>query len=344
MLARLYYEKAKSNKIHANGMDERLQKVKERWNKMRESSSFHNVMVFLVFVVISALFWFILALNDSVQDNINVKVHISNVPDSVTFISDIPEKLHVSVRDKGTNLWRNGIMHKPTIHINFREYAENGVLRFSKDELNSSLKSIFGASAQIASVSMDSLRLVYTENKGRRVPVEVISKVYPSLGCTIEGDIMVSPSNVLVYGDKELLDTIHRVMTENITLKDVSESTTVEVKLRPLKGGRIIPSTVQVTFPIEPLVKKVALISLTPVNVPDGESLLLFPSKVPVEYYVAMSRLDDNDDPAIMLEVDFNQTYSSGNGKLHVEVKRYPDRLLNLSLKNDSVEYTIVRN
>lgn len=310
---------------------------------MRESSSFHNVMVFMVFVAISAMFWFILALNDSVQDNFNVKLHISNVPDSVTFISDIPEKVHVSVRDKGTNLWRNGMMRQPTIHINFREYAEGGVLRFSKNDITSSLKSIFGANAQIASVSLDSLHLDYTDNKGRRVPVEVVSKVLPALGSTMEGDIKVSPSFVLVYGDKSQIDTIHRVVTNLVNLKDVSESTTVDVSLKRIKGVRIIPDEVKVTFPVEPLVKKTALISLTPVNVPSGESLLLFPSKVPVEYYVAMSRLDDDDDPDIQLEVDFKEIGRSHNGKLHVELKRYPDRLLNLSLKTDSVEYTIVR-
>ncbi|MDE5975342.1 MAG: hypothetical protein K2M10_01135 [Muribaculaceae bacterium] len=325
-------------------MGERLKKISQRWREMRSSSSFHNVMVFMVFVGISALFWFILALNDSVQNSFNVRLHISNVPDSVTFISDIPEKIHISVRDKGTNLWRNGVLRQPTLHINFREYADMGVLKVSKNDLLSSLKGLFGANAQITSTSADSLVLVYTDNKGKRVPVEVLAQVFPSLGSTLEGEIRVVPSNVLVYGEKSTLDSIHKVVTETISLRDVSESTTREVRLRQLRGARIIPDKVQVHIPIEPLVKKEAMISLTPVNVPDGESLLLFPSKVPVEYYVAMSRLEDNDDPSIELEVDFMQTRASHNGKLKVEVKRYPDRLLNLSLKTDSVEYTIVKN
>ncbi|MDE5887899.1 MAG: hypothetical protein K2H46_09985 [Muribaculaceae bacterium] len=324
-------------------MTERKERIKERWRKMRESSSFHNVMVFMVFVVISASFWFILALNDSVQDSFNVKVQITNVPDSITFISDIPEKIHVSVRDKGTNLWRNGYMRQPVVHINFREYGENGHLLFSKNDLSSALKNVFGANAQIASVSIDSISLVYTDHKGRRVPVQVQSKVTAALGFTRVGEIKISPSNVLVYGDKGIIDTIHKVETDMIRLDNLSETTTREVNIKRLKGIRIIPSKVKVEIPIEPLVKKVALITLTPVNVPEGESLLLFPSKVPVEYYVAMSRLDDDDDPDIHLDVDFNGIAESHNGKLKIEVKKYPDRFLNLSLQSDSVEYTIVR-
>ena len=108
------------------------EQIKNRWRLLKAPSGFHNVMLFLEFVAVSALFWLILALNDSAQSNFNVRLQLTNVPDTVTFISDIPEKVHVSVRDKGTNLWRNGFMRTPTMQINFKEYGDNGVLRFTK--------------------------------------------------------------------------------------------------------------------------------------------------------------------------------------------------------------------
>lgn len=56
-----------------------------------------------------------------------------------------------------------------------------------------------------------------------------------------------------------------------------------------------------------------------------------------------MSRLGDNDDPSIVLNVDYN-SISANTGKLNVRIARYPERIKNLSLKSDSVEYTIVKN
>lgn len=325
-------------------MDINQEEVKNKWRRLKGSSGFHNIVLFLEFVAVSALFWLILALNDSAQNNFNVRVQISNVPDTVTFISDIPEKIHVSVRDKGTNLWRSGILRHPTLSINFKEYGDKGMLRFTKNDLLSSLKSVFGSTAQITALSLDSLNLVYTTNKGKRVPVVIDAMIMPASGSIQEGDARSVPSNVLVYAEQEVLDTIHKVVTENIDLMDISETTQIDVNLRKIKGARILPSQVKVMVPIEPLVKKEALITITPTNVPKGESLLLFPSKVPVQYYVAMSRLGDNDDPSIELQVDYNQIDRSKSGRLHVEVIRYPDRFQNLSLKNDSVEYTIVKN
>lgn len=301
-------------------------------------------MLFLVFVCVAAVFWFILALNDSAQDHFSVNLRIVNQPDSVTFISDVPEKIHVAVSDKGTNLWRNGYLKHPTINIDFKEYSSDGVLRYSYTDLLSSLKEKFGGSALITSVSLDSLQLFYTTNAGKRVPILVNCQVYPASGTTLEGSVKASPGSVYVYGSKETLDTINYVTTEPVTLRNVSETTDMEVKIQKIKGARPMPSKVKLTVPIEPLVKRQAMVTVDPINVPPGEELLLFPSKVPVEYYVAMSRLNDDEDPNIHLTVNFDDIAKSSNGKLHVSAGQFPERLKNLTLRTDSIEYAVIRD
>lgn len=315
-----------------------------KWKEIKSSSGFHNAILFLIFVAVSAVFWFILALNDSAQDNFNIKINITNLPDSVTFISDIPDRIHASVRDKGTSLWRNGVLKKPAINIDFKEFSSDGVLRFTQSDMNAALKGIFGPDAQINDVSIDSLKLEYTVNPGKSVPVEVLSRILPALGSTMENPPRAYPSSVMIYGDLRKLDTIQSVVTDFIELRDISESKKTKIDLKKIPGVRIIPNQVEIDVEIEPLVKKETLITVTTVNVPEGEDLLLFPSKVPVAYYVAMSRLNDNDDPNIELEVDYNQLDSVKSGKLHVELIKYPDRLKNLTLVSDSVEYAIVKN
>ena len=157
---------------------------------------------------------------------------------------------------------------------------------------------------------------------------------------SIEGRMRPRPSNVLVYGDVELTDTIHKVYTEPLMLAELSETTTVEVKIRKIPGVRIMPSVVSVTVPVEPLVKKEALITITPVNVPRGKSLLLFPSKVPVEYYVAMSRLDDDDDPSIEVYADYNSINDASDGKINVRVIDNSESIQKSFIESD-VEFTL---
>lgn len=324
-------------------MSNRLEQTREKWRNIKSTSGFKDAILFLVFIGVATVFWFILALNDGAQDHFNVRLQILNQPDSVTFISDVPEKIGVTVRDKGTTLWRNGHLRIPTININFKEYASDGVLRFSYSDLQSALKETFGSSAQITSLAVDSLQLIYTTSPGKKVPVVIDCHAYPASGSTISGNIKSSPGSVYLYGSQEILDTINFVTTEDITLQDLTEPTTLDVKIRKIKNTRALPSKVSVTIPVEPLVRKEAMITVDAVNVPTGEQLLLFPSKVPVEYYVAMNRLSDDEDENIKLVVDYMDIPDSHSGKLHVTTVSFPDRLKNLKLRKDSVEYAVVR-
>lgn len=322
----------------------KFDRAKERWRVLKTTSGFKNSMLFLVFVCVSAVFWFILALNDSAQDHFNVNLRIVNQPDSVTFISDVPEKIHVSVSDKGTNLWRNGYMKHPSVNIDFKEYSADGVLRFSYNDLITSLRETFGGSAAITSVSLDSLQLFYTTNPGKKVPILVNCQVFPASGSTLQGSVTASPGSVYVYGSKEVLDTINYVGTEPIILRDLSETTIMEVKLQKLRQARALPSKVDLTVAIEPLVMRQAMVTVEAVNVPENEELLLFPSKVPVEYYVAMSRLNDDEDSNIHLVVNYDDVATSKDGKLRVVAQKFPERLKNLTLKTDSIEYAVVKD
>ena len=301
-------------------------------------------MLFLIFVVVSSLFWFIMALNDSAQNHFNVSIRINNKPDSVTFISNVPEKLHVSISDKGTNLWRNGYLKHPSINIDFKEYSSDGVLRYSYNDLMSSLKECFGSEATVSSLSLDSLQLFYTTSPGKRVPVKVNSQVYPASGNILEGSVTANPAYVLVYGSKEVLDSINYVPTVPVTLRDLTETTEMEVKLQKLKNSRVIPDKIVINVPIEPLVRKQEMVTVDAINVPEKEELLLFPSKIPVEYYVAMSKINDIEDNFIKLTVDFNDIAESKNGKLKVSIQSFPERLKNLKLNTNEIEYAIVKD
>ena len=63
-------------------------------------------MTFMVFVAIAAALWCVMTLNEESTFDLRVPVRLTHVPDSVTVISDIPDKVQVSARGKGTQLLR----------------------------------------------------------------------------------------------------------------------------------------------------------------------------------------------------------------------------------------------
>ncbi|MDE6409892.1 MAG: hypothetical protein K2K81_06580 [Muribaculaceae bacterium] len=309
---------------------------------MKASKGFHNTVVFLCFVAVSTVFWFILAMNDNVTKTFDVNLKIVNVPDSVTFITDPPESIHVTLRDKGTNLLRVGVVNHPSIYINFRDFASKTYFRFSKNDLDAALKATFGSSAQIGSVSIDSLALRYTTGKGHRVPIVVRADVSASAGNVITGLPEPMERVVRVFSVSTNIDTLSRVYTEPIVKRNLSETTDVEIPLVPMPGVKMVPSKIKVRITVDPLVKKDALATVRAVNVPGGMSLLLFPAVVPVSYYVPMSHFNDEDVP-IRVTVNYEDIERTPVSRLPLSITATENYVASPHLEQSDVEYTLVR-
>lgn len=298
--------------------------------------------MFLVFVVIATIFWFITALNESVSQSYEVQFSIRNIPDSVTFITDPPADFHVSLRDKGTNILRSGVFKNPVIDVNFEDYARNGVFRISASDLNAEIKADIGSNASISGISIDSLRLYYTDQPGRRVPIVVQSDLTAASGYVISGSPTPVKGSVLAYSIRDEADTLRRVYTKKVVKKDLSQSIVVTVPIIAPANVKLIPSEIEVRINVEPLVRKETYIRVDVDNLPAGEGLLLFPNSVPVSFYVPMSRFNDDSFP-IRVYVDYQDTYKTPGSRIPLYLVDSSGSIINPTLSTDSVEYTLVK-
>lgn len=316
-------------------------KLKRLGLKIRNSRKTKDFLVFLVFVGIAAVFWFILALNDDMQNTYEVPVEINNVPDSVTFISNPPLKLRVSVRDRGLNGLKHKISGVPVLNLNFEEYSENNHFALTHSDLQVLFRRLFGTSALISSVSPDSLNLVYTTFPGHKVPLELKYDVTVASGMVL-GKPLMSASSVEVFSTSRS-DTIRKLYTENIVLRNIDHDMTVDVPVQSVPGKRVIPENVKVTFIVEQLIKKESEVLVEADNIPLGHDILFFPSRVKVSYFVPMSKYTDNSVP-IKIEASFNEAYNASSDKVGIKVVSKAPYMSNVELLQDSVEYTLVKN
>lgn len=323
-------------------MGKKIDNIRQSWQRIRKSTRFHNVLMFLIFVFIAIIFWFILALNDNVTETFRVKINIINKPDSVTFITDPPTEIHVTLRDKGTQILRSGFVKNRRLNIDFAEYASDGVLRMTYSDLLSQLKTDLGGVAQITSASIDSLRCYYTTSPGRRVPIIIRSDVTAASGYVINGQLTPDPKSVLVYSYGEEADTVKAVYTQKLVKKGLSQSAAYTVKLLPIPGVKIVPSSIKVNVNVDALVHKETFVTIDPLNVPEGENIVLFPAKVPVSFFVPMSSFNE-DNISIHVVVDYNDIKNQSGSMLPVHITASSSHYVNVKLMTDSVEYSLVR-
>ncbi|MBD5232496.1 MAG: YbbR-like domain-containing protein [Bacteroidales bacterium] len=312
-------------------------------SRLRDSGRLRNIAIYAGFVAVAFVFWCILALNEEAQTDFPVRVRITDVPDSVTFLTDPPEVIHVSVRDRGTHLLRLRLMQEAEIKLSFREFASDGNMRISSRALLTHMRPLFGQGSTMSIVSPDSISIPFTTMPGKLVPVRVMSDIVPELGRVVSGNPKLSTRQVKVFALRHVLDTITFIPTEQIVARGVTDSFTRDVKLKTSAGVRVEPASVQVTFTVEPLENRHVNVPVRQINVPASESLVLFPDKVEVSYLVPMSR---GDVPASQFSVvaDYQTITSPSAARMPVVIANVPPGVASASLQADSVEFTIIRH
>lgn len=317
--------------------------ITQAWKNLRSSGRLHDLCVFAGFVLVAFVFWCILALNEETQTDFEIKVKIVGVPDSVKFITDPPAAFHVNVRDRGTHLLRLRFLHEAEVKLDFNEFAQGGTFRVSSKALLAQSRALFRQGASVQIISSDSIVLPYTSMPGKMVPVRVLYDVVPTLGRVVSATPRSSVREVKVFSQRGIIDTISYVTTEPIIRRDVDDSFTVKVRLRPIKGVRFEPDETEVTIPIEPLENRNLQVPVRVVNVPAGYSVALFPDKVRINYLVPMNS-GALSPQQFSVQADYRDIHSPADEYIKLHIVAAPHAARNTSLATDSVQFTVIKN
>ena len=68
--------------------------VKHKLHTMRG----HNVVLYIMCFIVASVFWFIIRLDDRYEREFNIPIEMTNVPDSVIIIDDVPKNLNVVLK------------------------------------------------------------------------------------------------------------------------------------------------------------------------------------------------------------------------------------------------------
>ena len=326
-------------------MDEKPNNIIDSIRKMSHSHGATIVMQFLLFVVISFMFWAVNELNDNTQEYFLLKFELVNKPDSIKIISVEPEPIKVSLQDNGLKLikyklskWFWGSYER--LKVDFKENAKDGVFKMSYQQLNDQAQKVFGNESVVKVFDIDSIHLKYTDLPGVIVPVRLDVAVVPDGEHVLAGRITLSQDSVMVFGTRESLMGVNEVYTLRIEEKEQKDTFSREVGFAPLKDVRIEPAKIKLTVPVEPLVDKKVSTIITVRNLPPGVNVLTFPSTTKITYNVPRSVSAQHH--TITAIVDYEEINKHPErSKLHVRVGEVPAVCKDVNLDVDSVEFLI---
>lgn len=297
------------------------------------------LLQFSMFLGISFIFWTALTLNEDFHKDISIPIKISNIPDSVTLITEPPKFIKISLKAKGYNFLKYKLKTSPVVSINLNNYKQNNRIHLGNTEMQELTRMIFGTNSVATSYSPDSINVYFTSKPGKRLKLELDTDISTESKYIVNGEIKSDIESVMLYALNNIPSYITSIKTEPIRLDDLKESTTIKTRIIAPTGMRVIPDSVNVTIPVEPLILKKKSATIEIKNCPNSCKLITFPSIIELNYLVPKSRYN-NEIKQIKIFVDYNDINTIAK-KLPVRISDIPSNYRGVTPSVDSVEYII---
>lgn len=248
-----------------------------------------EVAVFMFFVCISALFWFIQTLNETFEMQLDFPMQLTNVPANVVVTTNLPPTLSVTVRDKGTSLFRYETRNvvQPVV-VDFDEHDDGslyGHVILTHSEVQSQVSAVLAASTRIVTMNPDTLEYFYSRGESKRVVVVPRGHVQTDPLYYL-ADLTCQPDSITVWGPFDVLDTLRAVYTIPTNVTDLTGDQRKTVKLSVPRGLKLVPDEVELIADVDMYTEKTVEVPIVGTNFPAGYTLRTFPSMAQVTFRV----------------------------------------------------------
>lgn len=314
---------------------------KWRWNR--------RLMTFFVCLFISIFFWLLMSLSKDYVEVIRFPVRYDHSPEDRVVSNELPANIDVEVSASGFSLLRYLLFSdRETLSIDMRDARPFLKRNHYYLDPNSRLDKIigqFGGRLKINQISPDTIFLNFNKRMSKLVPIHANITVDCAPQFQMDDTIQLLPAAVLISGSADVLDKIDSIDTEPLQLKDLKESTTVQLKLLPQREGGTVDYAVDSCMAhlnVQKFTEGSLLLPIQVLNLPEGYSLKTFPDKIEVKYTVSLANFEHVDPAQFLLAVDYTKI-AEGSNKLKVQMVKAPKTVRNIRLDEEKVEYLIRR-
>ena len=304
------------------------------WNK--------QFLIFLFFLALSSVFWIFQTLNETYEEDFQVPLELRNVPSNVVITTDLPENLHILLRDKGSQLlaYRYTRQFKPVV-VDYNTYSNpSGHVSILGNELQRQIAAQLLPGTQMLGLKPDTLDFCYNFGQFKRVPIRPLGEVRAGRLYSLAKTVY-SEDSVTVYASREQLDTITAAYLQPFNLRNLTDTTHVKSNFVKVKGAKFVPAQIGVTFCIDRLVEKTIQVPVQQVNFPASKQLRTFPATVKVTFQVGMGLYRKITSENFVLVVNYEDLLKNKSTYCHLSLKTIPEGVSHVRISPQDVEYVI---
>lgn len=300
-------------------------------------------LIFLFFFALAGIFWLLMTLNGSYEQEVRIPVRFVNIPKNAVLTSGETDTLRVNIADKGFILATYLFGHElQPVAIDFKTYAHaGGTGSVPAADLRRMATQRIMASSKITSIKPDKLVFYYNYGEKKRVPVTYSGQVLPDEMYYL-ANVEYKPDSITIFASREKLDSIDLVYTEPLEIANGRDTITVTPLIRKMAGVKMVPERITINFHFDVLTEvSIDDIPIKGINMPEGKTLRTFPAKVRVKFVTGINQYRNLSASDFEVVADYNEIHASPSAQCRIYLRRTPDGITRARLDTTMVDYLI---
>ena len=300
-------------------------------------------LIFLFFLALSGAFWMMMTLNETMEREFDIPVQLVGVPRNAVVTGDLPDSVHITVRDKGFTLvtYAYGRSFKP-LTFRFASYADEDLgkgLVPQADVQKQVMSQLYGSS-KLLSVKPATFDFYFTYGASKRVPVVFKGKITTNKSYYLAHTEFL-PATVTVYANKQKLDQLKSVEIEPFNLRNLQDTIHRNVMIQKIRGVKIVPQMVRLAVYPDVLTEESIEVPVTAINMPNNMVLRTFPARALVRFTVGASLFRTIKPSQFKVVVDYNELVANPSDKCTLQLRSVPRSVSKARLENEQVDYLL---
>jgi hypothetical protein len=322
-----------------------LEKLRELFNHFRQD---RNIIVFLVFLVISTGFWILNALRKEYTATLSYPIKLINIPDNRMLSESFKNRIEIKVRAGGFVILRyqfSNTFLPLTFNVEEMKPAPPGEMEGVYAVTSQEQSRIAGQLSQgmeLIEIDPDTFFVPLIEREYSKLPVRISTDLGFEKQFLQSGPVMLDPDSVEVTGPKRVIDSLTYVQARRLVFENLSDTVTTVVPLMFPPHVKSSIKRVSATIPVEPFTELNIRVPLKITGLPDSLRIKTFPSEIRVSFRVGISKYENIDESQFRAVVDVSPVFDvSRPERLKVRLDRVPKNVESLSFSPIFVEYLL---
>jgi len=312
-------------------------------NKTESLKNNKRLRIFLLFLVLSFLFWMLIKLSKNYISDVEFNLVYTDEPKNKLIEKKPDDKVVLTLKTMGFKLLNYSLKKKELSYSlnDIKKVRGSNYYSLTKSNINL-LQAQLSAETTVLKIKPDTLFFEFGVKKSKKVKIvsQVNLKFKPGFNLVKEQSI--EPNEITISGPENVIDSVNEIQTEIIELNDVSETFVNKINLiNPSNSISLSSNQVTIKGDVEKITEGTFLLPYKVINIPNKYLISTYPKEVKVIFQVALKDYNKISENSFKIECDYKQTDDNNLEYLIPKIVEKPEILFDVKVVPNKIEFLI---